>query len=115
MTSFPTLVLAVFAPAVTTLAAWHYRSLLFSPRGNCPLCKSASLLRTPRRRHERWLSHLVECKKFRCPACGWVGMLRLKPDPMKGHPMKGQGVEPEMGSTTEIAVPGSLVQNTERA
>lgn len=52
------------------------RSLL-SPHRRCPCCGSeTNLTRVPRVRVDRFLGRTVNCRRYRCLACLWSGLLR---------------------------------------
>lgn len=63
--------LAIFLKIVLPL-----RSLLSRER-RCPRCGFIdSLTRTPRRRIDRLLARVIDCRRYKCHACRWKGLLR---------------------------------------
>jgi len=52
------------------------RSLLLRDR-RCPRCGAIdSLARSPRRKLDRIVSRMINCRRYKCHACRWKGLLR---------------------------------------
>lgn len=55
------------------------RSLLLRRRC-CPRCGAThSLTRSPRRKLDRLLSRVIDCRRYKCLTCWWKGLLREIP------------------------------------
>ena len=52
--------------------------LLIQATRSCPACNNPYLDRIERRSIDRFLSVFIPVKRYECPACKWVGNLRVK-------------------------------------